>query len=573
MKRVVLAALIAAFVLPSSALAGGGQAPGMPSRAAQVQAVHVAQQYPLIERWLARYPAQTIKIELGFKFPQWAVTFYAPSTRDYGFLHRGHLVEVATVEEDMTPRVTFAQRFPFTPDVGGNANDDLSSTVGGLVPGWLWIVLAALFIVGLVNWRRIRDWRTVDLAVIGAGFLPAFYLYGSHHAEACVIAIYPPLAYLAVRFGAATIKPRAIEKQWLPSTPPFLLAGAAFGLAVVRVALMFTRGRIYDIGIFGQLGAHQILHGRLPYGLLAQNPTDRGDVYGPVNYLGYLWTLPAGHHLGPQLAAIGFDLGTVVLLVVAGKRLAGWNVAAAFAFSWLANPFTLYVLMQVANDSLVALLLAGALAVVSWPWLRGALLALAAWTKLGPAALLPLWIAPVRERGQALKALGGAAGVSIVMGALFLLGGHPLREVHQFYSATVSWEFARQARDPLSVWAYAPIGFFSHAFSPSLTLERQILTVALVVCGIALLALRRVSAPRLAAGSVALLASVQIDAPYWFFNYLVWLVPLLAAAVFADQPEKKPVPARRMKIRENDTASMAKKRAASSAGRRRKRKH
>ena len=62
------------------------------------------------------------------------------------------------------------------------------------------------------------------------------------------------------------------------------------------------------------------------------------------------------------------------------------------AFAWAANPFTLYALNMNTNDALVGALLAWAMALLSIPAARGALLAAAGLAKLGPLALIPLFL-------------------------------------------------------------------------------------------------------------------------------------------------------------------------------------
>ena len=65
----------------------------------------------------------------------------------------------------------------------------------------------------------------------------------------------------------------------------------------------------------------------------------------------------------------------------------------ALAFAWLVFPFTLYSDGVDFNDALVAATLVGTLLVAGSPVRRGAMTALAGWTKLSPLALVPLMLA------------------------------------------------------------------------------------------------------------------------------------------------------------------------------------
>src|SRR5581483_2322385 len=110
------------------------------------------------------------------------------------------------------------------------------------------------------------------------------------------------------------------------------------------------------------------------------------------------------------------DILAVVGLFVAGWRLRSARIGVLMAFAWAANPFTAYTLNMNANDGLVGAAVAWTLAALSVPAVRGALLAVAGFTKLAPLAMVPVF-AGLRNRWATL--LGFALGSLVLLSMLF----------------------------------------------------------------------------------------------------------------------------------------------------------
>ena len=242
--------------------------------------------------------------------------------------------------------------------------------------------------------------------------------------------IYPPMVYLLVRmlWVGCSHRPRRVE---MGPTQALILVALTFALIGFRLGLNNQDSNILDVGYAGVVGADRLLHGTHalrphahkgrqpcagrysngdPIGYVqstsgrCESPIESGDTYGPAVYVAYmpfvaifgwsgLWDdLPAAH-----VAASAFDLLAIAGLFVAGWRFRSAQLGVLLAFAWAANPFTLYSLNMNTNDALVGALLAWFMAALSVPWLRGALLAAAGLTKLGPLALLPL-LASLRGR-------------------------------------------------------------------------------------------------------------------------------------------------------------------------------
>jgi len=262
---------------------------------------------------------------------------------------------------------------------------------------YVFLPLCAIFLVGLVDWRRWRRDANLDLLVLLAfGVSHIFFNLGEIGVS--VPLQYGPLLYLLAR--ALWIGFRGRGEGLRPVWPALWLLVAALFLMGFRVGLNMADSGSVDVGYAGVVGADRIVHGEPIYGNFPDGISD-GDTYGPVNYYAYVpferiwpWSgewddLPASHG-----AAISFDLLTFGLLILLGIRIrpgpAGRRLAAILAFGWAAYPYSAMPLESNSNDALVALLLVATLLVLARPLYRGATLALATWAKFSPVLLAPM---------------------------------------------------------------------------------------------------------------------------------------------------------------------------------------
>jgi hypothetical protein len=274
-----------------------------------------------------------------------------------------------------------------------------------------------------------------------------------------------------------------------------------------------------------------------------------GDTYGPVAYLAYIpgyllfgwshkWdTLPAVH-----FTSILFDLIALLGLGLVGRRLGGPRVGAAAAFAWAAWPFTQYASSSNTNDSIGPALLIWGFLVLTRPTARGAVVAVAGWTKFASLLVLPLWTGypeARRPRPAALAILGFALATVAVFFVLFLEPS-PWHAARVFYDRTVSFQIGRES--PFSIWDWRQY----HAKGiPDLHLVQRVLEV-LLVGGAAALAWfpRRRSPLRLAALTAAVLVGFELVLTHWFYLYLPWFFPFAALALVAPLPgAEEPAPA------------------------------
>ena len=402
---------------------------------------------------------------------------------------------------------------------------------------YVFLPLCALFLLGLLDWRR--PWRVanLDLLVLLA-FGASHFFFNRAEIGVSVPLQYPPLLYLLGR--CLWIGFRGRGEGLRPVWPAAWLLVAALFLIGFRVGLNIADSGVIDVGYAGVVGADRISDGEQLYGHFPED-VGQGDTYGPANYYAYVpfeqvwpWSgswdeLPAAH-----AAAIFFDLATFALLALLGRRLRpgreGSMLAATLAFGWAAFPYTAYVLESNSNDSLVALLLVATLLALARPALRGGALALATLTKFAPLLLAPMlagldgW----RRRPLALFGAGFAATALLVLAQT--LAGPGLETL---YERTISYQAGRDS--PFSVWGQVP------------WLEPLRIAV-LVATGLLALALarwpRRKSVVQVAALAAALLICAQLGAQHWFYLYLVWFFPLLLVALAGLRQAPGPAPAR-----------------------------
>ena len=283
------------------------------------------------------------------------------------------------------------------------------------------------------------------------------------------------------------------------------------------------------------IGADRLADGDPLYGDWPKD-NEHGDTYGPVAYWVYLpfeqllpWSgkwddLPAAHG-----AAITFDLLTLLLVFLTGRRIGGTSLGVVAAYAWAAFPFSLFALNTNSNDALVAALVVFAVLVAGRPVLRCATGALAALSKFAPAAILPVLAThdlagrPLREQAKRLALF--VVSFAVVAAALLLV---TVDDLKLMYERTIEFQSDRNA--PFSVW-----GLYDWE------LGQKLVQGAAVILAVALaLVPRRRDLAGLAALCAAVLIAVQLTTEYWFYLYVVWFFPLVMLALLAPRRSSAP---------------------------------
>ncbi len=413
---------------------------------------------------------------------------------------------------------------------------------------YVFLPLCALFLLGLVDWRR--PWRvaTLDLVVL-LGFGVSHYFFNRAEIGVSVPLQYPVLLYLLGR--ALWIGLRGRGEGIRPVWPAAWLLIVALFLMGFRVGLNMADSGAIDVGYAGVVGADRIAHGEPVYDNFP-GEVPQGDTYGPTNYLAYvpfelIWPwqgswddLPAAHG-----AAVGFDLATFALLIWLGLRIrpgpAGRKLAATLAFGWAAYPYTAFALESNSNDTLVAAFLVAVLLALARPAARGLLVGLATLTKFVPILLAPM-LATYRPAGPVAagdppppavaKASSGVvppatppAGVAFAIGFLLtvaVLLAWPTIDpgLSTVYERTIAYQSDRDS--PFSLWGQVA----------GLEPLRMAILVATGVMAVAFAFIpKRKTLIQVAALGAALLISLQLTAQHWFYLYIVWFYPPLLLAM------------------------------------------
>lgn len=153
---------------------------------------------------------------------------------------------------------------------------------------YVWLPLCALFLLGLLDWRR--PWRIVHLdllVLLGFGIGISHFFFNRGEIGISVPLVYPVLLYLFARM--LWIGFRGPGAGLRPIVPIVWLAVAAAFLVGFRIALNIADSGVIDVGYSGVVGADRAIEAEPLYGEDAfpgDNPF--GDTYGPVNYYAYV---------------------------------------------------------------------------------------------------------------------------------------------------------------------------------------------------------------------------------------------------------------------------------------------
>ncbi|HEY6731800.1 MAG TPA: PepSY domain-containing protein [Solirubrobacterales bacterium] len=426
---------------------------------------------------------------------------------------------------------------------------------------YVFLPLCLIFLIGLVDWRRLRRVANLDLLVL-LGFGVSHYFFNRAEIGVSVPLVYPVLLYLLGR--CLWIGLRGRGEGLRPVWSVTVLVIAALFLMGFRVGLNVADAGAIDVGYAGVVGADRIAHGEPLYDNFPDDIAS-GDTYGPLNYLTYVpfeaiwpWTgewddIPAAHG-----AAVLFDIATFILLLLVGRRIRpgpeGHRLAATLAFAWAAYPYTAYVLESNSNDSLVAALLVATLLLLGRPLARGATFAAATWSKFVAAPLGPMLLTyrpglepqPNQPRPSSAEGVRARPCAQDTLGrptVLFIIGFLVITVLaitwpaidpglKTFYDRTIATQAGRDS--PFSIWGQT-----------SLEPLRLTLLVGLGALSLAFAFIpRRKSVVQLAALSAALLILLQLTLHHWFYLYIVWFYPLLLIAL-ASLPARtsQPTPA------------------------------
>jgi hypothetical protein len=398
---------------------------------------------------------------------------------------------------------------------------------------WLWAALIVLFVAPFFDFRRPLRLLHLDLLVLlGFGVSHIFFTRGD--VDTATPLVYPVLGYLLVRMLVAGARGRRGAGSLVPHAPVALLAVGLVLLVGGRIAVNVVNDQVIDVGDASVAGAVRIAQHDPLYG----RDERRAATYGPFMYLAYLPFAKAmdgasDHEPPARAAAITFDLLTLVGLFLLGIRMRagpeGRRLGLALAWAWAAYPYSVYALGFSTNDVLVSALLVFALVPIGRSArdgtlpaaARGALLSLATAAKFAPIALAPLLAAGQGDR-RPRKLVAFALPLAGIFGVLIWLY-LPAGGLRELYDTTVGYQIGRAS--PFSLWGLHP----ELEWLQTLVKAGGVILVAAVY-----LVPRRRSHGQVVALAAAVIITLELSAPHWFYLYIVWFAPLVLAALFAE---------------------------------------
>ncbi len=560
-------------------LLGGARLAAFP-RHSQAQAVALARASPKIHDWISRYGKTTTIVDENATAQQFTVHFDAGTNGEVAQAvvddTDGHVVSAWT-----GPQVAWTMARGYKGAFGRKINDP-----------WIWLAFCAIFLFGLLDYRRLLSWRTLDLLMLLAPSISLAY-FNEGLVFWSVPLAYPPLLYLAVRLLFVGTRSER-RTTFSGNLPVWLLAGLAIFLVGFRGGLDRYDSNVIDVGYAGVVGADRLISGQTPYGTFpksggatcgaqysdgtsqgylqanegdrCESPIELGDTYGPVNYAAYVpavaatgWTglwddLPAAH-----VTSTLFDALCALGLLFAGRRLGGWQLGVALAFAWTAYPFTAFALESNTNDMIVTAFAIWGFVWATSPIARESLLALASWAKFAPLVLWPLWLryprepvaeheewgygeepapAPAERRRTRLRralALGPRDQTLLALAGLALgtLPAALLLIPGGSEAPRAFWDatfgYQLSRPSPFSLWHWGIYPGF-----PNLRFVQVVLEVLLALGALACLWYpRRLDAVRLAALSAVLIIGFELCLNYWFYTYIPWFFPFAMIALCA----------------------------------------
>jgi hypothetical protein len=503
--------------------------------------------------WLQRYPPHP-DTNATFKDGVWSVNVFSGRA---GEIATGKVDDAggSIVEAWTGPQVAWKMARGYPGAFGGTKINSYG----------VWLGLCAVFLLGLVDWRRPLSIRNLDLLVLLSLSL-SLWFFNRGNVFAAMPLAYPPLVWLLARclwVGRSDSRPRGVV-VW----PVWVLAAATVFLAGFRVGLNWRSSNVIDVGYSGVIGADRIVHGESPYGHFpVEDPRPKcgpadadgevrdriqtngkcetanplGDTYGPVSYLAYIpgyaffgWSHKWDRLKSVHVTSILFDLLAIVGLALVGRRLGGPRLAATAAFAWAAWPFTQYASSSNTNDSIAPALLIFGFLVLTSDFGRGAAVAVSGWTKFASLLVLPLWLGypEARRPPRMAAALAGFVAASAVVFFVLLLEPSPAHAARVFFDRTIRYQVGRDS--PFSIWDW---GQYHAKGLPDLQPLQRVLEVVLVAGAVALAWFPRRRSPlRMAALTAVVLIGFELVLTHWFYLYLPWFFPFVVLALIAPLP-------------------------------------
>lgn len=396
---------------------------------------------------------------------------------------------------------------------------------------WWTLLLGALIFLALLARRPLLSARNGDLLAIAATTLTIWSVNQALFGWTMILGV-GLMAYLLARciVVAAARGPDDDEPRFVVDfgeNSKALLRLIAGAVGVLAFLATVPGGTVGDVSIASMSGATEILGGTIPYGHIADGIV-HGDTYPVFAYVLYapaalIWPV---HDLfdnldgGLWIAALALLAGAAGLLR-AGRDAAGEEFGLRHAAAWMILPPVLVTASAGSNDLPTAALVIWAIATWAHAGRTSTWMSAAAWAKVAPVFVLPLWIARFRGGDLRRALIPPVVLTALMLGLLLALGGADA--VSKMLDA-IAFQSDRGAQ--LSFWVVTG--------APALQVVVQAAGFALAAAAaVVVWKFESVgtSLIRVSALAAAVLLAFQIGASYWSYAYLPWVYPLLASGL------------------------------------------
>ncbi len=507
-----LVVFLAGLLLFGVVLARGGN----PDRLDGEAAVRAAKADRDVAAWLVANPYDHVKV-IAFDRDNARVSFFNGSRA------------VAEVAVEPSGKVLASQLF----------NDEYVRAGPGEIQSWFALLIGAVIFLLLIATKPLVSLRNADLLAF-ALLATTIWMLNERLFGMSVIVGTLLMGYLLARClqlaRGVTAEQRGEFLVGFGADSKRISALIAGAAAVLAVIVTIPGGQVGDVAIASVSGATTMLDGTLPYGHVIDGIV-HGDTYPIFAYVLYapaalIWPI---RDLFDNLDG-GLWIAAVSMLAAAwaifrsGKESVDAEFGLRHAAAWFIFPPVLVTAAAGANDLPTAALIAWAVAAFAFAGRSTGWLSAAAWAKVVPVFILPLWLARFRG-GDLQRALIGPIVLTGAMLILLLaLGGFDA--IHRMIDAIT---FQSERGSQICIWTV--LG------APALQLIAQAAAFALAAASA--VAVWRIeslaqSLPRVAALAAATLLAFQIGASYWSYAYLPWVYPLLLVAVCWPRPKLAP---------------------------------
>ncbi len=250
------------------------------TRLTEKTATALAAKDPQAADWIARYRDHHLPVRsfAALDLGTWRVKWFSDAAE---------IAEVGVV--DTTETISYVRTGPQVAWSMARGGQGFGQKIN---EPWAIGTLIIIFALVMLDWRRLRSLRTLDIFAI-VSLAASLWCFNRGLIFWAVPLQYPPLVYLLARMIMIGTG-RSARPAFTTRLPFWVMVVLVLVLAGGRVGFNAYSSNVVDVGYAGVVGADRILDGRSPYGNFpTKTPTPCGTRYSDGNYSGYIQ--PNGH--------------------------------------------------------------------------------------------------------------------------------------------------------------------------------------------------------------------------------------------------------------------------------------